>query len=102
GFETAEVPITSVTNGVHAPTWVNERLLELGEKHLGGRVTLEGRDWEELARIPDQEIWDARRAMRAGLVADARRRVRSSWLKRGASPAELGWVDSVLDPDVLT
>jgi starch phosphorylase len=28
--------------------------------------------------------------------------VRSSWLKRGASPAELGWVDNVLDPDVLT
>jgi starch phosphorylase len=40
--------------------------------------------------------------MRQSLVEDARRRVRSSWLKRGASPAELGWVDSVLDPDVLT
>jgi starch phosphorylase len=28
--------------------------------------------------------------------------VRDSWLKRGASPAELGWVDDILDPDVLT
>ncbi|HEX2808429.1 MAG TPA: alpha-glucan family phosphorylase, partial [Kineosporiaceae bacterium] len=47
-------------------------------------------------------IWAARRQMRLSLVEDARARVRSSWLKRGASPAELGWVDGVLDPDVLT
>ena len=40
--------------------------------------------------------------LRARLVADVRTRVRKSWLQRGASPAELGWVESVLDPDVLT
>jgi glycogen phosphorylase len=102
GFEVSEVPITSITNGVHAPTWVDQHVLELGEKYIGSRITVDARDWEEVALIPDEEIWAARRAMRAGLVADARRRVRSSWLKRGASPAELGWVDHVLNPDVLT
>jgi starch phosphorylase len=40
--------------------------------------------------------------MRSRLVEDARRRLRSSWRKRGATEAELGWVDDVLDPDVLT
>ena len=40
--------------------------------------------------------------LRARLVDEARRRLRASWLQRGASPAELGWVDDVLDPDVLT
>ena len=102
GFDTAEVPITSITNGVHAPTWVDQRDRGLGEKYIGPELTSEGRHWEQLDRIPDEEIWRVRREMRAGLVEDARRRVRSSWLKRGASPAELGWVDSVLDPDVLT
>jgi starch phosphorylase len=43
-----------------------------------------------------------RRQMRSDLVDDARRRVRASWIKRGASRAELGWVDDILDPDVLT
>jgi starch phosphorylase len=43
-----------------------------------------------------------RRTLRAQLVVEARRRVRASWRTRGASPAELGWVDEVLDPDVLT
>jgi starch phosphorylase len=40
--------------------------------------------------------------MRGRLVDEARRRVRKSWRERGATPAELGWVDDVLSPDVLT
>ncbi|MFN8079329.1 MAG: alpha-glucan family phosphorylase [Kineosporiaceae bacterium] len=102
GFDAAEVPITSITNGVHAPTWVDRRVMELAEKHIGASLTHDARGFEGVDQIPDEEIWSTRRAMRASLVDDARRRVRASWLKRGASPAELGWVDGVLDPDVLT
>ncbi len=102
GFDPAEVPIASITNGVHAPTWVDPRVIELGEKHLGPQITTDARGWEQIDEIPDEEIWAVRRAMRLSLVEDARRRVRGSWLKRGASPAELGWVDGILDPDVLT
>jgi starch phosphorylase len=102
GFDVEEVPITSITNGVHAPTWVDRRVMELGEKYLGPTITEEARGWEQLDQIPDEEIWAVRRQMRATLVAEVRRRLRASWLKRGASPAELGWVDGVLDPEVLT
>ena len=28
--------------------------------------------------------------------------MRASWLQRGVADAELGWTDSVFDPDVLT
>ena len=42
----------------------------------------------------------------AGAARAARRgrpqRLRESWTQRGAAPAELGWIDSALDPDVLT
>jgi starch phosphorylase len=102
GFDPEEVPITSITNGVHAPTWVDRRVMEIGEKYIGSQITTEAKGWEGIAEIPDAEVWAVRREMRATLVEDARKRVRSSWLKRGASQAELGWVDSVLDPDVLT
>ena len=102
GFDSEEVPITSITNGVHAPTWVDRRVMELGQKYIGEEIITEARGWEGVEKIPDAEIWSARRQMRANLVENARQRVRSSWLKRGASPAELGWVESVLDPDVLT
>jgi starch phosphorylase len=52
--------------------------------------------------VSDGELWAVRREMRGRLVDEARRRVRKSWRERGATPAELGWVDDVLSPDVLT
>ncbi|WP_088281965.1 alpha-glucan family phosphorylase [Kineosporia sp. A_224] len=102
GFDPAEVPIASITNGVHAPTWVDRRVVELGEKFIGPQITQDARGWEGVDQVPDEEIWSVRRQLRSSLVEEARSRVRSSWLRRGASPAELGWVDHVLDPDVLT
>jgi starch phosphorylase len=102
GFDVEEVPIASITNGVHAGTWVDRRVMELGTKYVGPEITEEARGWERVAQIPDEEIWAVRRQMRSSLVEEARKRLRASWLRRGASPAELGWVDHVLDPDVLT
>ncbi len=102
GFDETEVPIASITNGVHAPTWVDRRVFEVAEKHIGAEMVTEARGWERVGEVPAAEIWRVRREMRAQLVEDARRRVRASWITRGSSPAELGWVDDVLDPDVLT
>jgi starch phosphorylase len=103
GFDDREVPITSITNGVHAPTWVDRRVFEIAEKYLGSRrLDDDPGTWERADEVPGEVIFSTRRAMRDQLVSEARRRLRSSWLKRGASQAELGWVDSVLDPDVLT
>jgi len=102
GFDATEVPITSVTNGVHAPTWVDPRLDELVLAAAGERPTTSPEVWSRAGRVPAADLWAARREMRAALVADVRRRLRASWLERGATSAELGWVDDVLDPDVLT
>ncbi|KAA6219759.1 alpha-glucan family phosphorylase [Streptomyces filamentosus] len=84
GFDADEVPITSITNGVHAPTWTAPEVGGLGPD------------------ASDAELWELRRTLRARLVADVRDRLRASWRQRGAAAAELGWTDSVLDPDVLT
>jgi starch phosphorylase len=101
GFDDDEIPITSITNGVHSRTWVDRRVFELAAKHLGTTDVAE-HAWAGIIDIPGDEIWAAKRSMRAQLVLEARRRMRSSWLKRGASPAELGWIEDILDPDVLT
>ncbi|MFJ6404782.1 alpha-glucan family phosphorylase [Streptomyces hydrogenans] len=84
GFDTDEVPITSITNGVHAPTWTAPEAGRLG------------------ADASDRELWELRRTLRTRLVADVRDRLRASWRQRGAAAAELGWTDTVLDPEVLT
>ncbi|MGV9787866.1 glycosyltransferase family 1 protein [Streptomyces sp. NPDC003435] len=108
GFDAEEVPITSVTNGVHAPTWVAPEVLRLGSRQLGVQraedaLTVGGSErWDAVAEIPDQEIWELRRTLREQLVLEVRSRLRASWRQRGAADAELGWIDGVLDPDVLT
>ncbi|WP_124270174.1 alpha-glucan family phosphorylase [Streptomyces sp. ADI96-02] len=129
GFDPAEVPITSITNGVHAPTWVAPEVFRLGARQVGdgpARQVLAGapvdgaalfggqeggdaqaaagtpRRWDAVGGIGDREIWDLRRDLRGQLVGEVRRRLYASWRRRGAGTAELGWIDDVLDPDVLT
>ncbi|MCX5423781.1 glycosyltransferase family 1 protein [Streptomyces sp. NBC_00078] len=108
GFDPDEVPITSVTNGVHAPTWVAPEVFRLGARQIGAQrtedaLTVGGSDrWDAVGDIPDQDIWELRRVLREQLVDEVRRRLRASWRGRGAGTAELGWIDGVLDPDVLT
>jgi starch phosphorylase len=126
GFDTGEVPIGSVTNGVHAPTWVAPGLVTLAAEvarpesaataagrvagaaagtGTGTGVIADPADdpsfWDRAAADPAR-IWALRRVLRSRLVTEARRRLRVSWQQRGASDAELIWIDGVLDDDVLT
>lgn len=108
GFDAEEVPIASVTNGVHAPTWVAPEVFRLGARQIGAQKTEDalsvgGSDrWDAVAEIQDADIWELRRELRGQLVAEVRRRLYASWRQRGAASAELGWIDDVLHPDVLT
>jgi len=89
GFDTSEVPIGAITNGVHAPTWVARRVSELGDSTAA-------------AGADAGRLWQIRHQLRTRLVSETRRRLRESWRQRGASGAELTWIDDVLDNDVLT
>jgi glycogen phosphorylase len=102
GFDTAEVPIGSITNGVHAPTWAAPQWLELGRELAGGDSLSEPAVWERLQQVDSSHLWWIRSQLRQLLIADVRARVRRSWLERGASDAELGWIATAFDPDVLT
>jgi starch phosphorylase len=102
-FDEAEVPIGSITNGVHAPTWVGREVFELAANY-GLDQFSDDPDafWETVDKVPGADIWATKRILRQRLVEDARRRLARSWAKRGSAPAELGWIESALDPEVLT
>ncbi|GAA4918541.1 starch phosphorylase [Actinomycetospora succinea] len=95
GFDVPEVPIGSVTNGVHGPTWTAREIagLTAGAEAAGS---------PELFGVSDALLWEMRGTLRRRLVEEVRRRVRASWLQRGASEPELAWTERVFDPDVLT
>ncbi|GAA5109502.1 alpha-glucan family phosphorylase [Haloechinothrix salitolerans] len=86
GFSEDEIPLRSVTNGVHGPTWTAREMSDL----------LADDD------VTDADLWRVRRELRQRLITEVRRRLRDSWLQRGASALELGWTERVFDPDVLT
>ena len=102
-FDEAEVPIGSITNGVHAPTWVAREVVALA---AGQGADPDDDDteafWAAVDRVPSADIWATKRLLRERLVVDARKRLERSCLKRGAAKAELGWTETALDPDVLT
>jgi len=102
GFDNDEVPIGSITNGVHAPTWVDRRVFELIDDQLGSHELERDNSWERIRHVNWDSLWAVKRELRKQLVVEARRRTRAAWIERGASSAELGWVDDILDPDVLT
>lgn len=105
GFDSHEVPIGSITNGVHGPTWAAPQWLELGRELLGSDdlgALSEPETWHRLREVDPGHLWWIRSQLRALLVSDVRARLRRSWLERGASEAELGWIATAFDPDVLT
>ncbi len=107
GFDPAEVPIGSITNGVHAPTWAAPQWLEVARELFGGELPSgpaiwEPAVWERLQQVDPGHLWWIRSQLREQLVNDVRARLHRSWLERGASEAELGWIATAFDPGVLT
>ena len=97
------MPITSITNGVHAPTWVGREVFDLAERHgANGDADEVDSFWQAVDQAPSADVWSVKRQLRERLVLDARQRLLKSCLKRGIPAAELTWVDEALDPDVLT
>jgi len=100
-----EVPVDSVTNGIHVQTWVSREMATLLDRYLdpAWRSEEERVDvWEKVDTIPDAELWRTHERRRERLVAFTRTRLRTQLEKRGASLSEIEAADEVLNPDALT
>ena len=104
GVPQHEVPITSITNGVHTKTWMAPEFSALYTKYLG--------DWEEhltdhdfwrgVIDIPDAQLWETHQKLKLRLVEFVRERVRVRRTRIGESPEALRQVNHILDPEILT
>ena len=102
GFDSPEVPITSVTNGVHAETWVHPAVFELAERELGPDALVD-EPFAAVDRLSDKAIWEIRTpAARANWSARPGAGSRSPGSPAAPPPPSWAGPTSLLDPDVLT
>jgi len=100
-----EVPITSITNGVHLPSWLNGDLASLYSQYLQPDWRERFNDpsiWEQVKEIPDEELLEAHRRRKRRLVNFVRERQHASALRRQVSAAEVRRSGEVLDPNAFT
>lgn len=105
GVPVDDLPITSITNGVHVRGWLSHDMAGLFDSYLGPRWISHPADhsiWDRVEQIPDAELWRTHERRRERLVAFARRRLRMQLEQRGAPPAEREQAEEVLDPKALT
>ncbi|MBN1399776.1 MAG: alpha-glucan family phosphorylase, partial [Anaerolineae bacterium] len=105
GTPAQEVPITSVTNGVHMASWMSHDTVNLLLRYLGPRWVERPEDlslWERVERIPDEELWRTHERRRERLVAISRERLARQFERRGETPRGLAEATEVLDPEALT
>lgn len=105
GYPLDEVPIGSVTNGIHTRSWISAEMSNLLTRYLGPQWGEKPADialLQRVERIPDQELWRVHEIRRERLVHYARTRLAAQIRQRGGTDAEITEAGGVLDPDALT
>ncbi|MHC4068372.1 MAG: alpha-glucan family phosphorylase [Planctomycetota bacterium] len=105
GVPVEQVPVISITNGVHIKSWLSDDMNALYERYFGPHWTdsiMDKNLWNNINYIPDEEIWRAHQRCKGNLIVFARNRLKAQMQRRGTYHTELNWAEEVLDPEALT
>ena len=100
-----EIPIESITNGVHIASHISQQMRSLEDNYMGPRRLEEPHNqsvWEAIDNIPAEELWRVHERRRERLVAFARQRLRQQIQRETASPVDIARADEVLTSGALT
>ncbi len=100
-----EIPIGSITNGVHIRSHISGEMEQLFLQYIGEKWVDNPAStnlWERIDKIPDEELWRTHERRRERLVAFARRRLIKQIRARGGSQNEISAASEILDPTALT
>jgi len=100
-----EIPITSITNGIHPSSWISKDMANLYDRYLSPTWMRKPADltiWKQVEQIPAEELWRTHERRRERLVAFARVRLRKQLERQGALISEIEKADEVLNPEALT
>jgi starch phosphorylase len=100
-----EIPINSITNGVHTRSYASQEMSALFDRYLGPRWVMNPGDqtvWQKIDMIPMEELWRTHERRRERLVAFARSRLEQQLRHRNAPQSEIARAQEVLNPEYLT
>ncbi len=100
-----EVPIKSITNGIHIKSWLSSDMNDLFERYLGSNWAegvVDQSVWDSIDQIPDEELWRIHQRCKERLVNFTRKRLVMQMQRRGAFRRDLSRAQEALDPEALT
>jgi alpha-glucan phosphorylase len=105
GVPAKELPIDSITNGIHTLSWISFDMQNLLDRYLGPRwrtKPLEYGIWERVQRIPDAELWRTHERRKERLIDFCRERLKAQIINRGFTKNEINHAEQILTPEALT
>lgn len=100
-----EVPISSITNGIHVQTWISADMGILLDRYINPNWRKDESQqeiWQSIDTIPDAELWRIHERRRSDLILFARKRLVEQLKRRGISRTQLEAAEEALNPDALT
>ncbi len=104
GVDADEVPIDSITNGVHCPTWIAPEMDALFKRYLRedwAEHADEQEMWEKVRDIPDTELWQVHIQRKQTLIAYAREHLREHHLRLGEGTQQMNEFETMFDENAL-
>ncbi len=105
GVPVNELPIDSITNGIHTLSWISFDMQNLLDRYLGPRwrtKPLEHEIWERVQKIPDAELWRTHERRKERLIDFCRERLKTQITNRGYTKNEIKHAEQILSPEALT
>lgn len=105
GVPAKELPIDSITNGIHTLSWISFDMQNLLDRYLGPRwrkKPLEYGIWERVQKIPDAELWRTHERRKERLIDFCRERLKAQIINRGFIKNEINHAEQILTPEALT
>lgn len=100
-----EIPIDSITNGVHSMTWTVYRMRKLFDEYLGSEWRQKLDDvqfWKSIFEIPDEALWKAKLEVKEKMLSHLRQRLADQYRRNKVGILQLGRLEGMLNPHVLT
>lgn len=105
GYFPSELHVNYVTNGVHMPTWADEKWKKLYEKHFDKNFMADQSNidiWSAIQKVSDDEIWEVKTSLKKRLIDFIKVKYKETWMKNQGDPKMVMSIMEKIRPDALT